>query len=68
MGGAIVKPSRVTSNMLRSNMMVAICIRYVNGIFHSAVTRGDGTQGELISPNVRTISHCKARALPDDLK
>ena len=34
---------------------VAIGIRYINGIFHSAVTRGDGTQGELISPNVRTI-------------
>lgn len=34
---------------------VAIGIRYLNGIFHSAVTRGDGTQGELISPNVKTI-------------
>jgi DNA ligase (NAD+) len=28
---------------------VAIGIRYVNGVFHSAVTRGDGTQGELVS-------------------
>ncbi len=35
---------------------VAIGIRYLNGIFHSAVTRGDGTQGELISPNVKTIN------------
>jgi DNA ligase (NAD+) len=35
---------------------VAIGIRYLKGIFHSAVTRGDGTQGELISPNVKTIN------------
>ena len=42
---------------------VAIGIRYLNGIFHSAVTRGDGTQGELISPNVRTIN-----AIPLKLK
>jgi len=35
---------------------VAIGIRYLNGIFHSAVTRGDGRQGELISPNVKTIN------------
>ena len=34
---------------------VAIGIRYINGIFDSAVTRGDGTKGELISPNVKTI-------------
>ena len=35
---------------------VAIGIRYVNGVFHSAVTRGDGTQGELVSSNVKTIN------------
>jgi len=35
---------------------VAIGIRYVNGVFHSAVTRGDGTQGELVSSNVQTIN------------
>ena len=34
---------------------VAIGIRYVDGVFHSAVTRGDGTQGELVSSNVKTI-------------
>ena len=34
---------------------VAIGIRYVNGVFHSAVTRGDGTHGELVSSNVKTI-------------
>ena len=50
---------------------VAIGIRYVNGIFHSAVTRGDGTQGELISPNVRTINSIplKLKApFPDDFE
>ena len=35
---------------------VAIGIRYINGVFHSAVTRGDGTKGELVSSNVKTIN------------
>jgi DNA ligase (NAD+) len=34
---------------------VAIGIRYVDGKFTQAVTRGDGVQGEDISANVRTI-------------
>jgi DNA ligase (NAD+) len=34
---------------------VAIGIRYVNGSFERAVTRGDGTQGEDVSANVKTI-------------
>ena len=34
---------------------VAIGIRYINGVFHSAVTRGDGSRGELVSSNVKTI-------------
>tara|TARA_B100001287_G_scaffold233022_1_gene204314 strand:- start:5243 stop:7258 length:2016 start_codon:yes stop_codon:yes gene_type:complete len=34
---------------------VAIGIRYLDGVFHSAVTRGDGTKGELVSSNVKTI-------------
>jgi DNA ligase (NAD+) len=42
---------------------VAIGIRYENGRFTRAVTRGDGTQGEDISANVKTI-----RSIPLTLK
>lgn len=42
---------------------VAIGIRYLNGQFSRAVTRGDGTQGEDISANVKTI-----RSVPLTLK
>lgn len=42
---------------------VAIGIRYKNGLFYKAVTRGDGTQGEDISANVKTI-----RSIPLKLK
>lgn len=34
---------------------VAIGIQYKNGQFHQAVTRGDGTKGENVSTNVKTI-------------
>ncbi|MDG6772954.1 NAD-dependent DNA ligase LigA [Thiomicrorhabdus sp. ZW0627] len=34
---------------------LAINLRYVNGIFHQATTRGDGTTGEDVTHNVRTI-------------
>ncbi|MFD1550674.1 DNA ligase (NAD(+)) LigA [Putridiphycobacter roseus] len=34
---------------------VAIGIQYVNGELYRAVTRGDGTQGEDVTKNVRTI-------------
>ncbi|MBU2018482.1 MAG: NAD-dependent DNA ligase LigA [Bacteroidetes bacterium] len=34
---------------------VAIGIRYVNGKLTEAVTRGDGTKGELVTANVKTI-------------
>ncbi len=42
---------------------VAIGIRYVNGELTQAVTRGDGTQGEEVTANVRTI-----RSIPLRLK
>ncbi len=42
---------------------VAIGIQYVNGKLNRAVTRGDGTRGEDITTNVRTI-----RTVPLELK
>jgi DNA ligase (NAD+) len=42
---------------------VAIGIRYENGILSRAVTRGDGTQGENVTTNVKTI-----RTVPLKLK
>src|SRR3989338_3387867 len=42
---------------------VAIGIRYVNGELVQAVTRGDGTQGENVTANVKTI-----RTIPLKLK
>ncbi|MEX1190467.1 MAG: NAD-dependent DNA ligase LigA [Brumimicrobium sp.] len=42
---------------------VAIGIRYENGVFNRAITRGDGTRGENISTNVKTI-----RTIPLKLK
>ena len=42
---------------------VAISITYENGKMLKAVTRGDGDQGEEITPNVRTI-----RSIPLELK
>lgn len=42
---------------------VAIGIRYENGILTRAVTRGDGTQGENVTTNVKTI-----RTVPLKLK
>ena len=50
---------------------VAIGVRYVNGVFHSAVTRGDGTQGELVSSNVKTINSIPLKlkgAVPSDFE
>jgi DNA ligase (NAD+) len=42
---------------------VAIGIQYVNGKIFKAVTRGDGTQGEDVTTNVKTI-----RSVPLELK
>lgn len=34
---------------------VAIGIQYLNGVLHQAVTRGDGSKGENVTTNVKTI-------------
>ena len=51
---------------------LAIAIKYVNGEFNRAVTRGDGTKGEDISANVRTIKTIPLRMrgtdIPDELE
>ena len=51
---------------------LAIGIKYVNGEFNRAVTRGDGTKGEDISANVRTIKTIPLRMrgtdIPDELE
>lgn len=44
---------------------VAIGIRYENGIFKQAVTRGDGVQGEDVSLNVKTIKSIPLRLRGD---
>lgn len=51
---------------------VAIGIKYVNGLLDRAVTRGDGTKGEEVSTNVRTIKSIPMRAhgkgFPDEFE
>jgi DNA ligase (NAD+) len=51
---------------------VAIGIKYVNGQFERAVTRGDGSKGEDISANVRTIKtiplQLRVEGLPADFE
>jgi DNA ligase (NAD+) len=44
---------------------VAIGIRYENGIMTTAVTRGDGTQGENITANVKTIKSIPIKLIGD---
>lgn len=50
----------------------AIGISYKNGKYHQAVTRGDGTQGDDISTNVRTINtvplELRGQGYPDDFE
>lgn len=51
---------------------VAIGIAYQNGKFAQAVTRGDGTRGDDVSPNVRTIRSVpmtlRGEGYPDDFE
>src|SRR5207253_6170429 len=42
---------------------LAVTLRYLNGVLSLAATRGDGTVGEDVTPNVRTI-----RSVPLRLK
>lgn len=42
---------------------VALALQYRNGILHAGATRGDGTQGDTITNNVKTI-----RAIPLSIK
>ena len=41
----------------------SISITYINGIMSTAVTRGDGTKGDDVSANIRTI-----RSIPSEVK
>lgn len=45
---------------------LAISIRYENGVLVRAATRGDGTRGEDVTLNVRTIEAVPLRLLGDD--
>ena len=50
---------------------VAIGIQYVNGFLHQAITRGDGSQGENVTTNVKTIRTIPLRLqgdYPDDFE
>ncbi len=51
---------------------VAIGIQYINGFLHKGVTRGDGTTGEDVTTNVKTISTIPLKLhgsdFPDDFE
>lgn len=50
---------------------VAIGIQYVNGVLQQAVTRGDGSQGENVTSNVKTIKTIPLQLhgdFPDDFE
>ncbi len=46
---------------------VAVNLLYENGVLIQAATRGDGTNGELITANVKTISAVPLRLLGDNV-
>lgn len=45
---------------------LAVSLRYESGTLIQAATRGDGTTGEEITPNVRTITSVPLRLIGDD--
>jgi DNA ligase (NAD+) len=45
---------------------LAINLTYENGVFAKGATRGDGVQGEDVTPNLRTIKAIPLRMLGDD--
>ena len=45
---------------------LAISLRYENGLLTGAATRGDGTVGEDVTPNARTIATIPLRLVCDD--
>jgi DNA ligase (NAD+) len=47
---------------------VSLSLRYENGILSRGVTRGDGTQGDEITPNVKTIRSVPLRLSTNDKK
>ena len=44
---------------------VAIVIKYINGVFSQAITRGDGEKGDDVSNNVRTIRSIPLKLIGD---
>lgn len=46
---------------------LAVAVTYVNGILTQAATRGDGTQGENITDNIRTINSVPLALNGDDV-
>ena len=46
---------------------LAVNLTYENGVFVCGATRGDGVQGEDVTPNLRTIKAIPLRMLGDDL-
>ncbi len=47
---------------------VAVSLRYVNGSLESAATRGDGSSGDLVTANVRTIKSVPLKLTGDPPK
>lgn len=46
---------------------VSMAVRYANGTVELALTRGDGHEGEVVTPNARTIRSVPLRLGPDEI-